>query len=103
MGGEEREACPICKVVFSKKQKLKYHMRIHTGEGLETCHICNKIFTHSYALNIHMRTHSKENNFMCHECKKIFQNGTKLYKCEVWGDEFEALYEKYEKEGRVRK
>ena len=50
-----------------------------------------------------MRTHSKENNFMCHECKKIFQNGTKLYKHEVWGDEFEDLYEKYEKEGRVRK
>ena len=71
--GEERAACPICQVpiclfvlfarcllhqnhqtgdkyqiplpqiVFSKKQKLKYHMRIHTGEGLETCHICGKV------------------------------------------------------------
>ena len=30
-------------IVFSKKQKLKYHMRIHTGEGLETCHICGKV------------------------------------------------------------
>ena len=41
--GEERAACSICHVVFSKKQKLKYHMRIHTGEGLETCHICGKV------------------------------------------------------------
>ena len=34
-------------VVFSKKQKLKYHMRIHTGEGLETCHICGKVKVNS--------------------------------------------------------
>ncbi|XP_023333413.1 zinc finger protein 64 homolog, isoforms 1 and 2 isoform X2 [Eurytemora carolleeae] len=59
---------------FSKKQKLKYHMRTHTGEGLKSCIICDKVFTHSYALNSHVRIHQKENQFMCYVCKK---NGIK--------------------------
>lgn len=43
--------------------------------------------------------------------KRVESNGTWSLFCpneapglaEVWGDEFEALYEKYEKEGRARK
>ena len=43
--------------------------------------------------------------------KRVEQNGTWSLFCpneapgmaDVWGDEFEALYEKYEKEGRARK
>ena len=54
----------ICmQVVFSKKQKLKYHMRIHTGEGLETCHICGKV--HSKKLNRCEKDKEKVNSPRC--------------------------------------
>jgi len=54
------QTCTYCGQEFSKGQKLRYHMRLHTGEGLLTCDLCQKVFTNSYSLKTHLkRVHAK--------------------------------------------
>ena len=54
------QKCKYCGQEFSKGQKLRYHMRIHTGDGLLTCDVCSKVFTNSYSLKTHIkRVHAK--------------------------------------------
>ena len=55
--GAERCSCPECGASFSKRQKLNYHMRKHTGEGLLHCPLCTRPATNSYSHKKHLETH----------------------------------------------
>jgi len=41
---EKPHECPTCGRCFARKQKMKDHMKIHTGESKYTCPLCNKNF-----------------------------------------------------------
>lgn len=60
--------CQICKKGFSRKDSLKVHYRIHTGDGLFICSVCNKACTTKQELRRHFRTHSGERPFKCQYC-----------------------------------
>lgn len=49
----------MCGASFSKKQRLNYHMRIHTGEGLLYCPLCSRPATNSYSLRKHVESHEQ--------------------------------------------
>ena len=41
---EKPHTCPTCGRSFARKQKMKEHMKLHTGEANFTCPLCHKTF-----------------------------------------------------------
>ena len=67
---------------YGKKQKLKNHMKIHTGELL-SCTICSKKFTHAYALKEHLVTHGGprvKRKKVCAFCGAVFAAREGMYR-----------------------
>lgn len=64
--------------MFTRKNHLKNHTMIYTGENPYKCDVCNKLFTLSTILNRHMRTHTGENPFKCEICDKVFSQAENL-------------------------
>lgn len=58
--------------VFCRNDKLKIHMRKHTGERPYTCQHCPARFLHSYDLKNHLSLHSGARPFECPLCHKAF-------------------------------
>lgn len=58
--------------VFLRNDKLKIHMRKHTGERPYTCPHCSARFLHSYDLKNHLSLHSGARPFECPLCHKAF-------------------------------
>lgn len=52
--------CPTCEKVFSRKDNLRAHMRVHTGEMPFTCTVCQRPFRWVGALNSHMKLHERD-------------------------------------------
>ena len=62
------QECPYCGQVFARAQKLRYHLRLHTGEGLLRCELCDKVYTHSYAMKTHLATVHSDERYECAHC-----------------------------------
>ncbi|VEN39099.1 unnamed protein product [Callosobruchus maculatus] len=70
--------CEICGKKLSNKEKLKVHIRTHTGYRPHACHVCPKSFSKKDQLIEHMRTHTGEKPYVCKICGKGFAQRTPL-------------------------
>ena len=53
---EKPHECPTCGRAFARKQKMKDHMKIHTGESKYTCPLCGKQFNNGDSRWNHKKT-----------------------------------------------
>ena len=70
--------CEMCGMDFPRKQALKRHIQIHSGEKLFLCHICGKVFGCMSSQQIHILTHVEQRPYICDICGKSFTQRTPM-------------------------
>lgn len=70
--GDKPYECDRCKKRFARGSQLSQHMLTHTGYKPYTCLICQSSFTCSANLKFHMNRHMEIRNFVCDICGKCF-------------------------------
>lgn len=92
--------CNECGKEFPLKERLKLHVRTHTGFRPYKCNECDKTFARGGQLAQHRRTHSQVKPYRCTLCSGMFtcsanlsvhmkrHNGQKDHKCEICGRGF---------------
>ncbi|XP_026467443.1 zinc finger protein 829-like [Ctenocephalides felis] len=72
--------CKSCSKIFTKKNILKQHEMIHTGERHHECKICNKRFLRLSNLSSHLSVHTEECPYICEICNRKFKTKENLNK-----------------------
>lgn len=70
----------ITVLLFFRQDKLKIHMRKHTGERPYICLHCNSKFVHNYDLKNHLRIHTGVRPYQCEHCYKSFTRSDHLHR-----------------------
>ncbi|XP_069957476.1 protein tramtrack, beta isoform isoform X5 [Cherax quadricarinatus] len=68
VAGKAKVTCPLCGKVCSRSDKLKLHLRTHTGERPYLCTYCDHRSRTSDDLKRHVRTHTGERPYQCPYC-----------------------------------
>lgn len=70
--GDKPYECEHCEKKFARGGQLAQHLRTHTGSKPYICHVCNSTFTCSANLKLHMNRHLEIRNYICDICGKSF-------------------------------
>ncbi|XP_077391440.1 uncharacterized protein LOC144027628 [Festucalex cinctus] len=71
-------SCSECGKRFTRNHYLINHMKVHTGEKPFPCSVCGKTFSCKGNLSKHMMTHTGEKPFSCSVCTRRFSTKTRL-------------------------
>ncbi|XP_012945156.1 zinc finger protein 585B [Aplysia californica] len=99
--------CEYCGKVFRFRDRLQYHVGVHTGEKSYQCEICYKTFCYPGSLSFHKRKHRETKvkekpkvRVTCEYCHKVFcskhtlashikyHTGENLHTCEICNKSF---------------
>lgn len=70
--------CTFCGKICPDANRLRDHLRVHTGDKPFMCAECGNQFTRHEHLRRHMRLHSGDKPFMCNRCACQFARADHL-------------------------